>query len=256
MAEEFIAKADAGRLLNAAVNIEGAALTLSERRQRFLVAIAELIQADAGHWAWGRGHPETSTIAPVAMLDCGYSAEQKSLFIQSALDPEAMRPFHAGVLSIMHQRRQSSTVRRDVFSDAQWHASHWFQKYMSRMGMDSWVHCLNYDPSDTWSNMFLVRRAGQPEFGDREAAILDVAMASIPWLHPRVDETLPPETFVGLTPRQRTVLLLQLDGKSRKQIALQLQITEQTVGDHLKALYEHFGVHSSSELAARFLRSA
>ena len=48
---------------------------------------------------------------------------------------------------------------------------------------------------------------------------------------------------------------MQLDGLSRKQIAANLAITEQTVGDHLKALYKHFGVHSAGELAAHFLRA-
>ena len=58
-----------------------------------------------------------------------------------------------------------------------------------------------------------------------------------------------------LTPRQRAVAIKLLEGYPRKMIAQQLNITLDTVGDHLKAIYVHFGVNSSGELAALFLRS-
>jgi len=80
-------------------------------------------------------------------------------------------------------------------------------------------------------------------------------MGSISWMQPRVSESVPAETFVGLTPRQRTVMLQLLDGQSRKQIAQSLGITVHTANDHIKAIYEHFQVRSATELAAKFLQS-
>jgi DNA-binding CsgD family transcriptional regulator len=49
-------------------------------------------------------------------------------------------------------------------------------------------------------------------------------------------------------------MLMLLDGLARKTIAVRLSITEDTVGDHLKSIYAHFGVGSASQLAALFLR--
>jgi DNA-binding NarL/FixJ family response regulator len=46
-----------------------------------------------------------------------------------------------------------------------------------------------------------------------------------------------------------------LSGMSRKAIAKQLGISEDTVGNHIKALFDHYGVESAIELAAIFLQS-
>ncbi len=42
---------------------------------------------------------------------------------------------------------------------------------------------------------------------------------------------------------------------SRKQIASELNITEDTVGDHIKSIYAQFCVGGASQLAALFLRN-
>jgi len=82
-----------------------------------------------------------------------------------------------------------------------------------------------------------------------------LAMSSIPWLGATLDNSLPVKSCVALTSRQRIVLMMQLDGLSRKEIATRLQITVDTVGDHMKKIYEHFGVSTTGELAALFLRN-
>jgi DNA-binding CsgD family transcriptional regulator len=61
--------------------------------------------------------------------------------------------------------------------------------------------------------------------------------------------------LVDLTDRQRLVTLLLLDGHSRKLIAANLGITEDTVGDHIKSIFKRFKVNSTTELAAIFLRN-
>lgn len=52
----------------------------------------------------------------------------------------------------------------------------------------------------------------------------------------------------SLSPRETDVLELLLEGKSNKQIALALGITERTVEFHLKNLFEKVGVSSRVEL--------
>lgn len=54
----------------------------------------------------------------------------------------------------------------------------------------------------------------------------------------------------GLTRRQRDVLGLLLLGRSLTQTAHELGISEHTVNDHRKAIYQRVGVSSRSELAA------
>jgi DNA-binding CsgD family transcriptional regulator len=60
-----------------------------------------------------------------------------------------------------------------------------------------------------------------------------------------------PVDAYGLTRRQRDVLGRILLGRSMTQLAHGLGISEHTVHDHRKAIYQRMGVSSRSELAAR-----
>jgi DNA-binding NarL/FixJ family response regulator len=51
-----------------------------------------------------------------------------------------------------------------------------------------------------------------------------------------------------LTPRERDVLLLLVEGVGRKEVANRLQLSENTVRTHLHSLMSKFGVHSTLEV--------
>ncbi|MFM9960325.1 MAG: helix-turn-helix transcriptional regulator [Planctomycetaceae bacterium] len=247
-----------GDLLESVIVIAAEHPALSGRRQAVLSRLAELIQADIGVWAWGCGGLDAvQTVTPIASLGCGMNEQQRAAFMEYALDPDSDRNLRQRIRERMQSRQvtQSTDTRRDLFSDDEWQTFPQMRQMIERSGWSSWLHSVRYSASETWSNLFFLRNTGSDEFGPREAALVDLAMSRIPWLRSTADELLPPETFAGLTPRQRTVMLMLLDGMSRKSIALQLVITEDTVGDHLKSIYQHFQVNSSNELAALFLRS-
>ncbi len=54
-------------------------------------------------------------------------------------------------------------------------------------------------------------------------------------------------TRVHLTPRELTTLRLMADGKSNKEIATELSISDRTVKTHLGHLFEKLGVTSRTE---------
>jgi DNA-binding NarL/FixJ family response regulator len=60
----------------------------------------------------------------------------------------------------------------------------------------------------------------------------------------------------GLTPRQQDVLDLLVQGKSNKQIALSLKLSEGTVKIHLAAIFRHFGVNNRAAAAVAGAHSA
>jgi len=242
------------RLLAAVATIADNQTDLAQRRRTFLLELAELVGADAGFWAWGRGWPDSSSVTPVAIIDFGFTDQQRTVVIEWGLDANTDREFRQPILARMGEAKKSTDVRRDIMSDDVWAAYPRTRRQLARGGWNSWLHSVRYSTSDTWSNMLLLRTIGRDEFGPREAAIVDLAMTSVPWMHSTAEECLPPEAFVGLTARQRTVMLLLLDGLSRKSIARQLGIGEETVGDHIKSIYNHFEVNSAGELAALFLR--
>jgi len=245
---------DARRLVEAVIRVGDNNSLLSKRRQALLEELCQLVHADAGHWSWGRGHPSSCPVVPVAMLDHGYSAQQKSALIQTALDEATMRDFYKRMIDRVDDENQMCAARTDIYNDEEWQVSR-FRDLAVATESDSWINAARYSHGDTWSNFHLVRFQGRAEFCSREVAIVNLALSSISWLHAMAEEVLPSERLVGLTSRRNAVLLHLLDGLTRKQIASKLKVTEHTVGDHIKAIYQHFGVHSTAELAAQFLRN-
>jgi DNA-binding CsgD family transcriptional regulator len=188
------------------------------------------------------------------MIDFGYSAEQRTILIEQALSEASMSTFQRRALSRLDERGQLVVTRQDVIPDDEWRSTPHLVSHVAKLGLDAWLHGVRYLSDDTWFCIHLMRSTGREVFGDREAAVLKLGMAGVGWFQPQVEETVPADKFIGLTPRQRTVLLMQLDGLSRKQIAANLAVSEHTVDDHLKAIFRHFGVHTAGELAALFLR--
>jgi DNA-binding NarL/FixJ family response regulator len=63
-----------------------------------------------------------------------------------------------------------------------------------------------------------------------------------------------PGTGVSLSPRERDVVRLVVDGSSNDEIGARLGISSRTVESHLRRLFERVEVASRTELAARALR--
>lgn len=243
------------RLLRAVATIGDSYVDLRERRQALIVELCDVVQADCGFWAWGRGWPGMRTMSPVALIDFGFSDQQRGVVIEWALSTDAELNFREPIAARMGPDRRATNFRREIVADEVWETFPTTRQQLARGGWESWLHSVQYSDNDTWSNFFLLRSIGKEEFGPTEAAVVDCILNGIPWLHSKAEEFLPPEAFVDLTARQRTVMLLLLDGLARKAIARQLSISEDTVGDHIKSIYSHFAVGSASELAALFLRS-
>ncbi len=152
-------------------------------------------------------------------------------------------------------RPQKATLRRDLFPDAKWKTSEVRKAIGDTISMDEWMHAVRYCGPDTWCNFWFSRRIGKPPFTETDRLILDTILRHVALLHSvEADGDLPASMMMGLTHRQRTVLLSLLDGHSRKTIADSLKISQHTVNEHVKALFQHFGVRSSTALAAKFLR--
>ena len=56
-----------------------------------------------------------------------------------------------------------------------------------------------------------------------------------------------------LTPREESIVSLLFQGCSNKEIAARCRISEQTVKDHLKHVYQKVGTHQRTALLARLL---
>ena len=228
---------------------------LSERRQLLIERLGSLVRAVAGFWAWGRGNPIDSAITPVASLYFGLKPDIWQQVIQLGLGAESVRLWSTPIRQRMQATSHVTVTRSMLHSDDEWARETKYRQSLNALGLDSLMVSVNYYRNDCWFHITLCRPPGEPDFCDEDALLLNLAVSSISWMQPRVSESVPEKTFVGLTPRQRVIMLNLLDGQSRKQIANHLGITLHTANDHIKAIYAHFKIQSATELAAKFLQS-
>ena len=64
-----------------------------------------------------------------------------------------------------------------------------------------------------------------------------------------------PDALVALTQREEEILALCADGLASKAIALRLQISEHTVKQHLKGIFDKLGVANRAQAAAKWAAS-
>lgn len=243
------------QLLTAVAAIGDSAPQLTERRSNILAVLADATQSHSGFWSWGRGTPRTETVVPVAIIDFGMDDAQRLGLMAFGTSPEMKEAFHSLILKRMGTSSHIATIRQQIFEDLDWQNDNYLRVQMNSCGWDEWLHCVRYSVRDTWSALLLLRNCDSPPFTDVDRQLAEITITSLPWLHSTSDDAIPSESLIGLTPRQRTVMFMLLDGIPRKSIAGALGISEDTVGDHIKAIYSQFKVKSAIELAAWFLRS-
>lgn len=243
-------------LISSVSSIGSQDVGMADRRQRILSDLGALVTADVGWWAWG--YDRDSCITPVSLVSFGADAELLAKLISVGLDERLDHEFRLPIRRQMGQSMCQVSIRRDHFSDEEFPRTT-FAQLLEPLGFGEWLHAVRYSSPTNWINLLLLRRLNHPPFGADERQVVDLAVRGICWL-----QTPQPATSIGaslsggspiLTARQRTVLAMLLDGKSRKLIARGLEIAEETVGDHIKAIYRAFNVKSAGELAAHFLRS-
>jgi DNA-binding CsgD family transcriptional regulator len=223
------------------------------RRRTLVKGLAGMVGSDFTFWAWGRGHPQRGPVVPVAVISIGGSATTQRGWNSLALSPLMDREIRTPVAPLV--RPQKATLRRDLFSDARWAGSELRAAIGATIAMDEWLHAVRYCGPDTWCNFWFSRRIGKPPFTEADRRTLDLILRHVTLLHTvEADGDLPAGMMLGLTHRQRTVLLMLLDGQPRKVIADSLGISQHTVNEHVKVLFQHFGVRSVPSLAAKFLR--
>lgn len=250
-----LSRRDVTSILKIVTDVELRTCDRSTRRQQLLEQLSRLIGADSGYYTWGRGHPDRSEVTPVAIVHFGFTPEEFMQLTQVLLTNEGKRWAQNPIADYLKLAPLATVSRSLLWSDETWYSSEFFQQQLRPLGWNEWITAVHYNSADTWYCLSFFRRIQKPRFDSREEQIVDVVMEGVSWLYPQVSEAIPAESFVGLSPRQRVVMLMLLDGMARKDIASSLGVTLHTINDHVKAVYQRFGINSATELAAKFLQS-
>lgn len=117
----------------------------------------------------------------------------------------------------------------------------------------------------TFVNAARVKEEEQAELGDEvRFGAIRCLLAGSPLAAPGIQESMstqrypsgniPTVDLEGLTPAQREVLSLLMKGLDEKKIAASSGRSPGTVHTHLKAIYQHFQVHSRPELILKLVQ--
>lgn len=246
---------DQNDFLNA-IGILGQALCadgpVASRKQALAAALARCIQADAWFWALTTIHCDKCQIVPARVIFDGLTDSRLAQLVEAS--PIAALAARNTPDSTDGHEASVYIFTRDT--DCQHHDSR------GRGGQLPATPRSDADFICAWSPFHdhgccslcqFLRNPGQRPFAPRDHAIVQHVMTSVPGLYqhdlPRSDNT---DCLNTLSPRQRQVLLLLVDGRSRAEMAHLLHLSTHTVKDHIKAIYRRFSVNSQRELMRRF----
>jgi DNA-binding CsgD family transcriptional regulator len=252
-----LAETDARSLLRLVAKVAILDGDLPNKKRALLDGLAELVAADAWMWVVSVADPQTGEPEPISMATSGLDEKWVIDNVTKGwdADPNARDPDLKPLAAAMRPGQIVTRSREQVVSDEEWYGHPHVTNYRIPSGVDHYIASL-YLHAETFtvSGIGLHRRPGREPFTDRERRMAHIVSSEVRWLHlaslPGQDER---ETLPTLRPRLRRVLMLLVQGMVRKEIAMQLGISPNTVHGYMKEIYELFGVSSHAELMSRFL---
>jgi DNA-binding CsgD family transcriptional regulator len=223
-----------------------------EKKLMLMSGLCALIGADA--WIWGVGQHDPDHVPFYVAFDRGNIDDTRFARLMEAVNHPEMaefaRPFSEELaLTGSHLTRLRQQINRvGTFSGSQ------AEQAWLRADIDGVILSCKPLPDGGFSSIGIYRNAGRPLFSERESRIAHILLSELPWLHLQGWPDERGGSASILSPRLRTVLNLMIEGWSRKQVAHQLGITENTIHGYVKEIYRHYGVHSHAGLVKRFSR--
>jgi DNA-binding CsgD family transcriptional regulator len=204
--------------------------------------------------------PEATTdrVEFLDMADCGWRddgarARFMSMFSDHA-DLSQVCPGVKRLAASAQARGNVIAVRPQLIPDRSWYASQIYNEYRRPAFVDGYIlsYALNRQTGAQ------IRMAVSQDLGDRGPTARGTAILSLlnRRIAPLVGTVLVTRRQPGihrLSPRLRQTLDALLAGRSEKQVAADLGISQTTVHDHIGRIYRHFGVQTRGELMAHFV---
>lgn len=224
------------------------------KKRRLMDDLSKLVNADG--WLWSTSHVLQDQSQPVSMglIHGGLTDRQITGWLeasQSNCPPPEDAPLAAETLRGKHFTR----TRQQVVPDSLWYSHPAVQQHRLAVGIDHFLYSI-YPVTDlnVWSCIGFYRQVGREAFSDRDRRLIHIITSEIDWLHRAGIPTEEGVKVPQLPPRRRAVLIMLLDGRTRKDVARLLQISPHTVKEHIDCIYRHFNVSSQIELIQRFTK--
>ena len=227
-------------------------------RSHMLRELAKLLEAQVGVAVEAEGDC-WENLEAYAAISLGWPDETaKSLFwkfVQEE-DPDD-DPLYRGMMQGLRNGRTLMTRTRPQLLDNQlWYRCFHFNEYRKLGRMNECLYsygALREVGNIEVSVLELHRPLGERPFIRRERRLLHLFHRELIPLVGRQLASSGDPTVSELSPRLRQTLELLLQGRSEKDVSHELGLSRATVHEYVTAVYRHFGVHSRSELLARWI---
>ena len=252
-ADEFtLPEQDVRKIVNLLGRIIAAPGDLHEKRRLLMDGLCGIIDARA--WIWGMwvylpDEPPTH----VGLIHSGFDDERFVAFMNAANHPDMERVARHSNLELQARGVQLTRTRHqmdpqgllaDTAAGACWR----------KADIDDLITSMRPMAGGGVSGIGIYRELDKPHFTERETKIAHIILSEVPWLHFHAFPDKQSQEITNLYPRHRTVLNCLCEGWPRKKIADHLGLSTNTIHGYSKAIFKHFGVHSQSELVARFAK--
>lgn len=225
---------------------------LAAKKHALMAGLQKLIDADGWLWSMTRVDGPNPTPICFGLMHDGLTQQQLAGWLEAS-QTSCPPPEDAPLAKLFQTGKHFTRTRQQLVPDAQWYSHPAVTRHRLQQGIDHFVYSIYpLDDPAVCSAIGLFRHYGRTPFSERDARIAHIVLSEVRWLH---YAELPGDRgrrVPQLSPRQRVVLIMLIEAHDKDDIARLLHISPHTVKDHIKAIYDHFGVSSQLELIRRF----
>lgn len=247
-------EADVRKIVRLLADVASSRRDITTMKRQLMDGLCGLIQADS--WAWSLGCELEAGKQPtyLSLSHGGFDEARFTKLLCGTVHPDMAKISEAMLGELQRKKSHVTRLHQQVIQQDEFIAS---GVYPHLCAADIGPFLLSLRPIDarSVSTVVVYRRMNQPDFTERESRIAHILLTEVPWLH---EEGLPEDrgtTVPRLSPREKLILNLLLDGCGRKAIAGHLDLAENTVAGYQKSIYRHFKVNSHAALMRRFRQS-
>ena len=225
---------------------------IDAKRRILMEGLCDLVKAESWVWCMAEYDPDQAP-SFVGMVHGGFDDSRFVRFVEAMNHPAIADVTRSSTLELQakgtHLTRTLRQMDPDSLLESSSAAPYWVKANIGTL-------MVSHRPMAEGgiSTIGVYRQVGAPHFADRETRIAHILLSEVPWLHFRAFPEQGNLEIARLYPRHRTILNLLCEGWNRKKIADHLELSINTVHGYVKAIFQHFGVHSQAELISRFTK--
>lgn len=249
--EAALAETDVRAMVRLVAEVVGSRRDIAGMKQLLMDGLAQMIGADAWIWCLGARTEPGQQPVYVSMSHGGFDPERYAALIHAGVHPDMAWLSEAMIREMTQKETQVTRMNTQLASQDEL-AVAGIATHLKGADIGPFIVALRPIDKDSVSSLGIYRRQHEPPFTERECRIAHIVLSEVPWLHEKGWPQERAATVPQLSARRRLVLNMLLDGRVRKEIAINMSISENTVAGYQKDIYAHFNVASHAALMRRF----